>query len=87
MVGEDKSKFFTFDPLVYSADAFMPIIDFHQESNWLPDATKGRDVSLLLFKAKEGELLRYYFWFKIVAGWVLTSLWVAGFTGVVRSQK
>ncbi len=84
---DDKSKFFAFDPLVYSIDVFTPVVDLHQESVWLPDASQGWEISLLLFKARQGDLLRTYFWFQIVAGWVLTSLWVAGFTGLVRSQK
>lgn len=84
----DKHKSYAvFNSLVYSIDTFTPVVDFHQEGTWLPDASKGKEISLLLFKIRQGELLRTYFWFQIVAGWVLTSLWVAGFTGLVRSQK
>ncbi len=76
-----------FNPLFYSIDTFTPVIDLHQQKMWLPDPSRGKDICLLFFKTRQGDLLRYYFWFQIIAGWVLTSLWVAGFTGLVRSQK
>lgn len=63
-----------FNAFMYSVDAFLPIIDFRQESFWLPDASKGI----------AGMLLRYYFWFHIAAGWFFTSLFVAGLTGLVK---
>ncbi|MFB2898072.1 hypothetical protein ACE1CI_34590 [Aerosakkonemataceae cyanobacterium BLCC-F50] len=99
---DGKNEFFTFNPLVYSIDTFMPGIDFHQESAWLPnpnkpdsktdskkpdpktDPKKGKQVLILRLN---GECLRVYFWLQIVAGWVLTTLWVAGFTGLVRNRK
>jgi sRNA-binding regulator protein Hfq len=93
-VGEDlmtgtggNQTFFAFDPLIYSIDTFIPVIDFRQQSTWLPDPNKGNEIFLLMFKVRTGELLRCYFWFQIAAGWALTSLWVAGFTGLVRSRK
>jgi hypothetical protein len=71
-----------FNALVYSLDVFVPIVDFHQKSYWLPNANRGAEIPLVFLKT--GALLRWYFWLHIVAGWVLTSLWVAGFTGLVR---
>jgi hypothetical protein len=71
-----------FNALVYSLDVFMPIVDFYQKSYWLPNANRGAEIPLVFLKT--GALLRWYFWLHIVAGWVLTSLWVAGFTGLVR---
>jgi hypothetical protein len=73
-----------FNALVYSADVFLPIIDLHQQRYWLPNANRGAEVPLLLLKCREGALLRWYFWAHIILGWILTSLWVAGFTGLVR---
>jgi hypothetical protein len=35
----------------------------------------------------DGESLRYYFWFQTLAGWGLTTIWVAGFTGLVRNNN
>ena len=75
-----------FNGFVYSLDTFIPIMDLHQQSYWLPDANKGTEIEipLILWKFKTGELLRYYFWIHIIFGWIFTSLWVAGFTGLVR---
>ncbi|ACB51613.1 hypothetical protein cce_2263 [Crocosphaera subtropica ATCC 51142] len=81
-----------FNALMYSVDSFVPIIDFYQESYWLPNANITTDLEIPLNysnkitwkNANIGSLLRCYFWFHIFMGWVLTSLGVAGFTGLVR---
>jgi hypothetical protein len=65
-----------FDALVYSVDVFLPIIDLRLKNAWLPKADDAY-----------GRNLRYYFWFQTLAGWVLTTIWVAGFTGLVRNNK
>ncbi len=62
-----------FDALFYSLDAFLPIVDLHQESFWLPDAGK-----------PFGALVRIYLWTHIAAGWLLSTLFVSGVTGLVR---
>lgn len=76
-----------FNPFVYSVDVFLPIVDFHQESHWLPNSKPGSEVNLLFFKIPSGQLIRRYFWLHIVLGWILTSLSVAGFTGLIRNQN
>ncbi|MEI6381111.1 MAG: hypothetical protein WCO81_09560, partial [Cyanobacteriota bacterium ELA615] len=65
-----------FNPLVYSVDVFLPIIDLRLKNAWLPKADDAY-----------GESLRYYFWFQTLAGWGLTTIWVAGFTGLVRNNN
>ncbi len=49
-------------------DAFIPIVDLHQQR----------------FRSPAAMTLRYYFYFHVAAGWALTSLFVAGLTGLVR---
>jgi hypothetical protein len=71
-----------FYSLIYSVDVFLPIIDFHQESFWIPRASRGKKISP--FTLRWGGVLLAYFWLHILLGWVFTSLWVAGFTGLVR---
>lgn len=71
-----------FYSLMYSVDVFLPIIDFHQESFWIPRASRGKEISP--FKLRWGGVLLAYFWVHILLGWVFTSLWVAGFTGLIR---
>jgi hypothetical protein len=57
-----------FNALVYSLDAFVPLIDLHQVKYAHPIRWE----------------VRLYFWLHIAAGWSLTTLLVVGFTGLVR---
>lgn len=59
-----------FSAFWYSLDVFVPIVDLHQESYWLPN---------------EGQY-RIYMWLHIVAGWVLTTIAVTGFAGVLKKD-
>jgi hypothetical protein len=64
-----------FSPLVYTLDALVPIIDFHQETYWVPAANKpwGR-VNLGLTTAL------------ILAGWLLITAIVAGVASLWRRE-
>lgn len=73
-----------FSAFVYSADVLLPIIDFHQETAWLPDSTKHVDLWGVI--SVDGAWLRWYFWFHIAMGWILTTLLVVGLTGIVRHR-
>lgn len=65
-----------FSPLVYSLDTFLPIISFGQKDHWMPNPNTGG----------WGYWLRAYQWiFHVGLGWVLTTLFVAGLTPIVRS--
>ncbi len=65
-----------FDALVFTADTFFPFINLHQEEYWLPKADAwGR-----------GWWVRAFMWFNIVAGWVLSTIAVLGFTGVIKKD-
>jgi hypothetical protein len=84
-----------FNSLVYSLDVFLPLIDLHQVSYWLPDANQeGKQTISEIFKLPKsiklpitisGRVLRYYFWFQIIVGWVLSTLLVVGATGLIRT--
>lgn len=75
-----------FNPLIYSLDVFVPIIDLRLKSAWQPNANNGETEDPILH-LKAGAWLRYYFWLHIFFGWVLTTLWVAGFSGLVRNTN
>ena len=60
-----------FQPLVYSVDAFLPIIELQQEKYWLPS---GR-----------GEV-RAWYWFHVAAGWVCSTFLVLGVTAMVKKD-
>jgi hypothetical protein len=74
----------TFNPLIYSLDAFLPIIDLHQETRWLP--VPGVPCSPGGGGLPCGTILRWYLWAHILAGWMLTTLAVTGFTGLIRTS-
>lgn len=57
-----------FNPVTYSIDTFVPLVDLHQAK----------------FRLPSGELYRLYLWIHISAGWLLTTLLIAGITGLVR---
>jgi hypothetical protein len=59
-----------FYPLVYSLDAFLPIVDLGQASEWSP----------------EGLWPNIALWLEICLGWLLTTLGVVGVTGLIRDD-
>ena len=81
-VSENYTKFNSF---VFSLESFTPLLKLDQSSNWTPNANRGVDIHFWRFHFKTGSLLRLYLWFHIMAGWILTSLWVGGITGLVKT--
>ena len=77
--------------MMYSVDLFLPVIDLRQAKLWEPDPDKkGAFIFQLSEKSKltvpvSGRWLRRWMWFHIFAGWVLTTLFVVGLTGLIRS--
>ncbi len=63
-----KSYVPAFEPILYSFDAIIPVVDLQMEKYWFPN----------------DGWVRYYYRFHIAMGWVLSTLAVLGFTGVVR---
>ena len=73
--------------LTYSLDVFLPLVELHQEDHWLPNPNgKGRIATSQWALILSGNALRWWMWFEILAGWVLTALFVAGVTGLVRRR-
>jgi len=71
-------EYMEFNPLIFSLDVFVPLVDLHQESSWEPRSVKG-----VWFW---GHGVRLWYWFQILAGWVLTTLAVVALTGAVRPK-
>jgi hypothetical protein len=79
-----------FRPLLYSLDTLVPIINFGQKDYWGPQVACNRSW------LKGGNLIRLcvcgtralylYRWLHIFVGWVLITLAVTGFTGLVRKE-
>ena len=69
-----------FHPLVYSADVFIPFFALHQEPYWYPNPSDDdRDLSM--------RFLLWWYWIEIMAGWLLTSLFLLSVTGLLRPRQ
>ena len=64
----------TFSAWAYSIDAFIPFLDLVLERYWIPNADAGW----------AGALLRIYLWIHIGVGWILSTLFLTGLTGIIR---
>jgi len=64
-----------FSAPVCALDTFLPIINLGQKHRWMPNPQLGG----------WGKYLRMYLWGHIGLGWLLTTLFVAGLTPIVRS--
>lgn len=71
-----------FSAVMYSLDTFLPIVDFGQKAYWMPNPNRG---AVWMFGLTSGWFLRLYLWGHIAFGWLLTTLVVAGITGLVKT--
>ena len=74
-------------PLLYSLDVFLPFVNLHQEHYWWPDeASKGEcEIAGRRIEVR-GSTLRAYLWVQIIAGWVLSAIFIAGITGLIKND-
>jgi hypothetical protein len=70
-----------FNAFVYSVETFVPLLKLQVSQYWIPNANQGRHCLGIACLPKEGSLLRWYTHVHVVAGWVLTTLWVGGLAG------
>src|SRR5215472_2093085 len=74
-------------PLLYSLDVFLPFVNLHQEHYWWPDGSATGELTMLGGRVPiHGSLLRSYLWLQIIAGWILSAIFVAGVTGLIRGD-
>jgi hypothetical protein len=74
-------------PLLYSLDVFVPFVNLHQEHYWWPDDAATGEYRIFGWKfGAHGSLLRRYLWLQIIAGWLLSAIFIAGVTGLIRSD-
>lgn len=75
-----------FNPFIYSLETFVPLVKLEVEQYWIPNANRGVEIRVREFMLpKNGAVLRWYLWFHIIAGWILTTLWVGGLTGLLKT--
>lgn len=84
--GTAKSNYLSFQPFIYSLDTFFPVVDLGQKHHFTPNPNCGFKARFPLIHSKfrQGSAIRAYLWIHILFGWFLTTLWVAGLTGLVR---
>ena len=75
-----------FSSFVYSLETFVPLLKLWMGDYWAPNATRSYcpDPQRPWLEIT-GSQLRWYLWFHIAAGWVLTTLWVGGLTGLIKT--
>ncbi|MGF1594112.1 MAG: hypothetical protein ACFCUW_12570 [Kiloniellaceae bacterium] len=66
-------EYVRFNAILFSFDVFLPIVDLHQESHWLPN-----------MKGGWGWVLWVVMWIHISLGWLLTSIFVAALAGIIK---
>jgi Leucine-rich repeat (LRR) protein len=72
-------------PLIYSLDVFLPIVDLRLQHDWWPDPSAKGVCRLFGYQFTfYGSFLRAYLWCHIVAGWVLSTLFIAGLSGLIH---
>jgi hypothetical protein len=75
------------NPLLYSLDVFLPFVNLHQEHYWWPDESAAGSLKIAGRKLPvRGSLLRLYLWIQIIAGWLLSAIFIAGVTGLIRNE-
>jgi hypothetical protein len=76
-----------FNAFVYSLETFVPLVKLGVGEHWEPNGNRNAlgSGSRLRFPPKTGGWLRGYLWVHIILGWVLTTLWVGGITGLVKT--
>ena len=82
-VGEPTAQLY---PLLYSLDVFLPFVNLHQEHYWWPDAGARGESTIFGYRLNvRGSLVLYYLWLQIIAGWLLSAIFIAGVTGLIRT--
>jgi hypothetical protein len=80
-------KYEKLHPLLFSLDVFLPFVNLHQEHYWWPDADASGEWPVLNRHLRiSGSFLRYYLWSQVIAGWLLSAIFLAGVTGLMRSD-
>ena len=65
-----------FNPVIYAIDSFVPLVNLHQEPNWIPHPKSEGWASFA----------RLYLWLHIAIGWVITAVFAASVTNMVKKD-
>jgi hypothetical protein len=82
-----------FHTIPYSLENSFPLIKLGVQDNWAPAAQRavlacasGRVTSPALQVIGASSFLRWFRWIQICLGWILTTLFVSGVTGILRKD-
>jgi hypothetical protein len=77
--GRPPDHYQRFTAFIYSLENSVPLFNLGQKDLWTPDPSpRGSD--------RRSDFLRRFRWCQIVLGWLLSTLFVASVTGVVRKE-
>ncbi len=65
-----------FSPVMFAIDSFIPIIQFGHEDNYIILISETDIITSLMIRA--------YYWLHVAAGWIITTISVVGFSGIIR---
>ncbi len=82
---EPLANYPTFQAFIYSADVFIPLVNLEQTDYWQPNAFRGArwPVNWRYFFSCGGAVIAWYD-FEVLAGWLFTTLLVAGLGELIR---
>jgi len=83
----EKTSYPELHPFLYSLDVFLPFVNLHQERYFWPDGDASGDC--VIFRGRlgvRGSVVQYYLWLQIMSGWLLSAVFIAGVTGLIRNE-
>jgi hypothetical protein len=87
------NEYTTFHPLLYSLDLILPLVDLQQDKDWAPMPVLPKSWLEPGGNPKEsdysiwGMVTRWVMWLEIIFGWVVSLLFVAIVSGLVRNVE
>jgi hypothetical protein len=75
-----------FEPILYSVDTLVPIVDFNQKKNWTIESTAWPEAGHA-WPALPDWLAPSLLVFNTFFGWLMTTLFAAGISGLLRTGK
>ncbi len=76
LLSEKGESYPAFNPIIYSVDTLLPIVDLEMQGAWIPDDRA----------SWWGVGARVYLWLHIALGWFFSLLAVAGFSGLIKPE-
>jgi len=74
-----------FNAFIYSLETFVPLLGLEMGKYWRPNPNRKEKAKIGHFSLPiNGSRLTYYLWFHITIGWILTTLWLGGLTGLLK---